>query len=156
MRGERSNHTLQPTALVHEAYVKLVDQAQERNGEVRWDSHEQFLRMAAQAMRFVLVDHARARECKKRAPEGERVLLEDALQIYEERAIDILALDAALEELSGVDAQLARIVELRFFAGLNTAETAQALEVSTRTVERGWWTARAWLRHSMQGDEQVG
>lgn len=144
MSDERSDHTLQPTALVHEAYLKLTSR-----GEPDGWSREQFLGLAGQAMRYVLVDHARAKRSHKRGGTSERVLLDEALEIYEERALDLLLLDDSLDELAKIDPQLARIVECRFFAGLTTSETAQALSTPQRTVERGWATARAWLRRHM-------
>lgn len=144
MGQERSDHTLQPTALVHEAFLKLFHRR-----EANWESREHFLGMAGQAMRLVLVDHARARNTKKRGGEQTKVLLDEALEMYEERAVDLLALDDSLNSLSEIDPQLAHIVELRFFAGMTVDEVAHVLGVSTRTIERGWWTARAWLRHEM-------
>lgn len=144
MDGERDDHTLQPTALLHEAYVKL---ATKRNAV--WKSREQFLGTAAQAMRCVLVDHARARATCKRGGRRVKVLLDEALSLYEERVVDMLALHAALERLAEIDLQLAKIVELRFFANMTTEETAAALQVAPRTVSRGWSTARAWLRQNM-------
>lgn len=141
MDQERNDHTLQPTALVHEAFLKLF-----HHRDARWESREHFLGMAGQAMRFVLVDHARARAAKKRGGQRTKVLLDEALDLYQERAVDLLALDDALDALAQVDPELARVVELRFFAGMTVTEVARALGVSTRTVERGWCTARAWLR----------
>jgi RNA polymerase sigma factor (TIGR02999 family) len=144
MGQERADHTLQPTALLHEAFLKLLHRR-----DVSWKNREQFLGMAAQAMRFVLVDHARARSAKKRGEVRTKVLLDEALELYEARAIDLISLDEALDALSDVDPQLAHIVELRFFAGMTVEEVARALSVSKRTIERGWWTARAFLRREM-------
>jgi RNA polymerase sigma factor (TIGR02999 family) len=141
MLSERSDHTLQATALVHEAYLQLVDQQ-----DAGWESRRHFFGVAAGAMRRVLVDHARARNADKRAHPRNRVLLDEAEVIYDEHAIDVLALDEALERLGALDVQLAKIVELCFFAGLTHAEAGRVLGVSTRTVERGWALARAWLR----------
>ncbi|MCB9898357.1 MAG: sigma-70 family RNA polymerase sigma factor [Planctomycetes bacterium] len=146
MSGERDNHTLQATALVNEAYLRLVDQA-----GTDWESRAHFLRTAARAMRNVLVDHARTRNADKRGGKRARVPLDDALAAYEARALDMLALDTALERLSEMDEQLAQLVELRFFAGLTIPETAKILGVSTPTVERGWRVARLWLRAEIEG-----
>jgi RNA polymerase sigma-70 factor (ECF subfamily) len=140
-RAERASHTLQPTALVHEAYLRLVHKR-----DARWESRAHFLNAAAQVMRRILVDHARARGAGKRGGEGVRVTLDDALAGAPERDLDLLALDDALTKLAKTDARLSRIVELRAFGGLTTGEIAEALGTSERTVEREWATARAWLR----------
>lgn len=133
--------TLQTTALVNEAWVKLL------SGEhPSWNDRSHFLRVAARAMRSVLVDHARARRADKRGGDRARVALDDVVAAYEERALDLVSLDSALEKLAKFDAQLAELVELRFFAGLEIEETARVLGVSASTVERGWRTARTWLR----------
>lgn len=135
---ERTGHTLQPTALVNEAYLKLVDQR-----AARFEHRAQFFGVAAQAMRRILVDHARARGRLKRDG-GERVDLDSALLVGEPD-LDLLELDEAMTDLAAVNADAARIVELRYFAGLTIAETASTLGVSDSTVESGWRYARAWL-----------
>lgn len=147
LERERSDHTLQATALVHEVYCKLL--GQRTHG---WSDKTQFLQVAAKAMRRLLVDHSRGHRAKKRggAP-GEGVRTHDAgdllptLQLFEERAIDLVALDEALEELGTIDPQKSRIVEMRFFGGMTGQETAEAMGISLRTVEREWAFARAWL-----------
>ncbi len=144
MGGERSAHTLQPTALVHEAYLRLVDGAGDD-----WEDRRHFLGVAARAMRNVLVDHARTRGALKRGGDYERVPLDDALALYEDRVPDMLSLDEALQQLERLDDQLGSIVELRFFGGLSNVEAGKVLGVSTRSVERGWSTARAWLRAAL-------
>lgn len=154
MRGERAGHTLQATALLHEAYLRLVDVT-----EPDWDGRGHFLRMASRAMRNVLVDHARSRNAAKRGGQARRVPLDDALASFETDSLDLLALDEALERLFVADEQTARIVELRFFGGQSVADTATALSVSPSTVERGWRVARAWLRLELLGaggDEPTG
>ncbi|MCE9592646.1 MAG: sigma-70 family RNA polymerase sigma factor [Planctomycetes bacterium] len=150
MREERANHTLQATALVHEVWLRLIG----GDGQ-RWESRAHFLCTAAKAMRRVLVDHARRRMADKRGAGHERVTLDDALASYEERAVDVLALDQALEKLAAKDAELARIVELRFFAGLTTEETGKALGLSVRQVEGAWVTARGWLHRELKAYEQA-
>jgi len=143
-----ASSTLQATAVVHEAWLKLSGGAGSD-----WESREHFLGVAAKAMRSVLVDHARARRAAKRGGGARRLELDEALRSFESRSVDLLALDDALERLAGFDAELARIVELRFFAGLTIAETARLTGVSSATVERGWRTARSWLRAEL-GDER--
>jgi RNA polymerase sigma factor (TIGR02999 family) len=138
---ERRGHTLQPTALVHEAYLKLVDQR-----TAGWRDRNQFFGVAAQAMRRILVDHARGRRAAKRHSGGERVPLDDVVAYLEERVEDLVTLDEALAQLARTDEQKARVVELRFFASLTVEETAEVLGLSRRTVERNWTFARAWLR----------
>lgn len=151
MRGERSGHTLQPTALVHEAWIRMVDLP-----EKRFRSRAQFFALAAKAMRSVLVDHARRRKSAKRGGDWERLGLEGVFREVDERACDLLALDDALRRLEAQDPRLARVVELRFFAGLEHAEAARTLGVSTRTVERDWRLARSWLRRAMGVDTERG
>jgi RNA polymerase sigma factor (TIGR02999 family) len=138
LRRERRGHTLQPTALVHEAYLRLVDQ------DVAWKSRAHFFSLASEMMRRVLVDHARGRKADKRAG-GTRVELDEALAISEERDVDLVLLDQALAELSDLDPRHGRIVELRFFGGLTLEETASVLGISPATVKREWTLARAWL-----------
>jgi RNA polymerase sigma factor (TIGR02999 family) len=140
LRLERDGHTLQPTALVHEAYLRLVDQRQ-----VHWQSRAHFFAVSAQIMRRVLVDHARRRKAAKRGDDIERVSLDHEVAARASDAISILALDRALERLEGVDPALARIVELRAFGGLTIDEAAHVLKVSPSTAKRDWRTARAWL-----------
>lgn len=137
---ERPNHTLQPTALVHEAYMKLVDQSR-----VNWQGRTHFFAVAAQAMRRILVDHARAHLRIKRGGGAHRITLDEAVALSPKREEDVIALDEALEKLAKLDQRQAKVVELRFFAGLSVEEVANALEVSKRTVEADWTMARAWL-----------
>ncbi len=146
MRRERGDHTLQPTALVHEAWLRLVASPPSAAG-----SRAHFLSLAARVMRRVLVEHARARAAAKRGGEAQRVTLDDALALDPGRSLDVLALDEALERLAAFDAELATLVELRFFGGLSNEEVAASRGVSLRSVERGWATARAWLRGQLDG-----
>ena len=143
MRRERVGHTLQPTALVNEVYLKLVADA-----GVEWQGRAHFVGVAARLMRNILVDHARARAAAKRG--GERVSITEVDGAVEARGVDLLALDEALERLALLDLDLARVVELRYFGGLTTRETAEATGVSTATVEREWATARGWLRRELE------
>ena len=140
LNSRAGGQTLQPTALVHEAWLKLV-----RQEDAAWNDRAHFLRVAARAMHSILVDHARARKAQKRQGEGARVELEGLFEIYEDRA-DLLALDDALQRLTGFDPELGKLVELRFFGGLTIEETARVLGVSESTVERSWRTARTWLK----------
>jgi RNA polymerase sigma factor (TIGR02999 family) len=145
MRRERFDHTLQPTALVHEAFLRL---AGEPTGH--WEDPNQLLRVSATVMRRVLVNHAVSRRTVKRGGKRQRVPLDDAVAIFEERAADLVALDEALTRLAEVDERLSRVVELRFFLGLTAEKSAEVLGVSTRTVERNWRLARAWLRTQIE------
>jgi RNA polymerase sigma factor (TIGR02999 family) len=145
LRRERPEHTLQATALVHEAYVRLVDQ-----GRVRWQSRAHFLGIAAQVMRRLLVDHARRHHAAKRGGRGRKVSLDDVLNVSEVRTADIVALDEALTGLAEVDAPQSRIVELRFFGGLTTEEVAEVLGMSPATVKREWSLAKAWLYRAIR------
>lgn len=140
LRRERNNHTLQPTALVNEAFMKLVDQ---RN--VQWQNRAHFFGIAAQAMRRIVIDHARARQRVKRGGVQQPVTLDEAMIAGEPRSIDVLALDEALTRLARLDERQARIVELRYFAGLSVEETAEVTGLSPATVKREWAMARAWL-----------
>jgi len=140
LRGERRDHTLQPTALVHEAYIKLVDQR-----AVHWQNRAHFFGIAAQAMRRILVDYARTRAAAKRGAGRRPVPLDDALDVGAMPDLDLLALDEALVRLAAIDAQQGRVVELRFFGGLTMDETAEALRISPATVGREWALAKAWL-----------
>jgi RNA polymerase sigma factor (TIGR02999 family) len=144
MRRERADHTLQPTALVHEAYVKLVDQ------HLAWQDRGHFFGVAARAMRQVLVDHARRKHAQKRAA-GVRVPMESGAAGPAPRTLDLLALDQALHRLADLDSRQAHIVELRVFAGLTVEETARALGCSPATASRDFRHAEAWLRRQMRG-----
>lgn len=141
MRSERGNHTLQPTALVNEAYTRLVQQPQ-----IPWQNRAHFFATASHLMRHILVDHARARRAGKRGGLQQQVTLDDALLPSPERTMDVLILDEALENLAQFDPRQARIVELHFFGGLTFAEIALVLKVTERTVKRDWSMARAWLK----------
>lgn len=142
MANERSDHTLQATALVHEAYMRLVDWK-----NVTWQNRAQFFAIAASIMRNVLIDHARARRANKRA--GHKLILDDAISIPEQRPIDLIALDEAMQSLEKVDPRQAKIVELRFFGGLSIEETAFILNVSESTVRREWTFAKAWFQREL-------
>ena len=144
MRRERGDHTLQPTALVHEAYVKLVQQPQ-----VPWQSRAHFFATASHLMRHILVDHARAKQAAKRGGVQHQVTLDEALIPASERSIDVLALHEAIEILSSLDARQGRIVELHFFGGLTFEEIAEVLDCSVRTVMSEWSMARAWLKKEL-------
>ena len=146
MRREGEAHTLQPTALVHEAYLKLVGQAR-----AQWDGRTHFLCVASSAMRRILVDHARARLSHKRGAELHRVDINDVLERAAATDADLLDVHEALERLAAFDQRAARVVELRFFGGLTVEEAASALDVSRRTVEGEWTHAKAWLRHELGG-----
>jgi RNA polymerase sigma factor (TIGR02999 family) len=146
LERERANHTLQATALVHEAYLRLVEQR-----GVRWQSKAQVIGIAAQMMRRILLDYSRSHESIKRGGQVNRVFLEEASLVSKERAADVIALDEALNRLAQVDAQDARVVELRFFGGLSIEETAEVLEVSPATVKRNWSAAKAWLARDLRG-----
>lgn len=145
LRKERSGHTLQTTALINEAYLKLTD----RTG-VEWQSRTHFFAVAAQAMRRILVDHARTKHREKRGGDNVIISLEDAPQIADQKmGVDLVALDEALNRLADFDPQQARVVELRYFSGLSLEETALALQISRATVARDWEAARAWLYHEL-------
>src|SRR5262245_31137974 len=148
MNRERPGHTLQTSALVHEAFLKLVDQ---RDG--RWQNRAHFFAIAAQLMRRILVDYARSRRFKKRGGDAARVQLDDALMVSRERGAEVVALDDALQSLGEFDARKSQIVELRFFAGLSIDETANVLNVSPATVMRDWTLAKAWLKKEMADSE---
>ncbi len=142
---ERAGHTLQPTALVHEAYLKLVGLRR-----IRWQNRAHFFAVAARLIRRILVDHARSHAAAKRGGGVPAVTLEALLEPALRRDFDIVALDDSLSRLATLDARQARLVELRFFGGLNVAETAEVLGVSSATVKREWRTARAWLYRELQ------
>ena len=145
MRGERTGHTLQTTALVNEAYLRLVNYKR-----MRWENRAHFLAVAAQLMRRILVDHARRRNLKRGAGTP-HVSLEDTAVIGGQRDEDLVALDGAMKALARIDPRKAQVVELRFFGGLSVEETAHVLQVSSPTVMRDWSTARAWLYREMRG-----
>lgn len=147
---ERKGHTLQPTALVHEAFLRLVDQ---RN--VAWESRAHFLAIASQAMRRILVDHARRRHAVKRGSGQTVIALEELASEPAKSVADLLALDIALDRLTAKDTRMARIVELRFFGGLSVDESATVLQTSARTVKRDWQVARAWLRREMASSRSL-
>jgi RNA polymerase sigma factor (TIGR02999 family) len=144
MHGERQSHTLQPTALVHEAYLKLLGQT-----PVDWRGRAHFLVIAAQAMRQILVDHARRRGAAKRGGDRHRIALDDNLVIESDRDVDLLALEDALAKLTKLDPRQAQMIELRFFAGLSVAEVAKVMGTSKRSAEREWTMVRAWLRREL-------
>jgi RNA polymerase sigma factor (TIGR02999 family) len=145
LRGERPDHTLQTTALAHEAYLRLIDVRR-----VQWHDRAHFLAMASRMMRRVLVDAARARHAAKRDG-GLRVTLDPALGLVVENALDLVALNDALEALARLDARKSQVVELRFFGGLTVAETAAVLQVSEDTVGRDWDFVKSWLRRELAG-----
>ncbi|HSB08025.1 MAG TPA: sigma-70 family RNA polymerase sigma factor [Blastocatellia bacterium] len=144
LRRERADHTLQTTALIHEAYLKLVEQ---RN--VQWQNRAHFFGIAAQLMRRILVDHARTRHRVKRGGAAMRVPLEEVVVAAEGLNINLVSLDEALTKLAGVDSRQCRTVELRFFGGLSVEETAEVLRVSAATVKNDWSVAKAWLRREL-------
>ncbi len=144
MAGERANHTLQPTALLHEALYRLLQREQPN-----WENRAQFYRNAGAIMRYLLVNHARDRRRQKRGGDSKRVPLDDAIHWFEEQGLDLLALDEALEKLRGIDARQADLVELRFFAGISAEETATLLGVSVRTIQTDWSLCRAWLKREL-------
>jgi RNA polymerase sigma factor (TIGR02999 family) len=148
LRRERPDHTLDATALVHEAYLKLVDQTR-----VAWQDQAHFFAIAAQAIRRILVDHARGHRRHKRGGGRAKLALDEGLVASYEQAADLVALDEALAQLGRRDPQRARIVEMRFFAGLTIEETAAVLEVSASTVERDWRYARAWLYRALASND---
>jgi RNA polymerase sigma factor (TIGR02999 family) len=146
LRRERATHTLQPTALVNEAYLKLVDQ---RNA--KWQNRAHFFGISAQLMRRILVDHARQHQAQKRGGSNQqRLSITSAERVAKQPEIDLLALNEALDELTQMDPQQAQIVELKFFGGLSIDETAEVLRISHATVERDWKMARAWLRRQLE------
>ncbi len=145
LRKERANHTLQTTALIHEAYLKLIDQR-----EVRWQNRAHFFAIAAQAMRRILVDYARERHREKRGGAAENLPLDEAaFVVSNERSVDLVALDEALTRLEKFDKRQARIVALRYFSGLTIDETAKILSVSNATVRNDWNVAKAWLKQEI-------
>jgi len=146
MKQEKVGHTLQPTALVHETFLKLIDQE-----HVDWQSRSHFFAIGAQAMRRILVNHAKRRARIKRGGNRLKLSLNEAVAVSSEQDEDVLALDEALEKLAQIDERQAQIVELRFFGGMSVEETAAAMDLSKRTVEREWTGCRAWLRRELSG-----
>jgi RNA polymerase sigma factor (TIGR02999 family) len=144
MRGERPSHTLQPTAVVHEAFLRLVDQ-----GAIDWQDRAHFLGIAARVMRQILVDHARKRGAAKRGAGGDRIPLDEAGVGSADAAFELLALDDVLSRLSALDPRCAEVAQLRIFGGLTVRETAHQLGVSTRTVDNDWAMARLWLAREL-------
>lgn len=140
LQHEKAAHTLQPTALVHETYLKLIDQRQ-----VDWKNRAHFFGLAAEIMRRILVNHARDKRAEKRGGDANKVSLSMAVDSFQKEDLDVLALNEALEKLSEIDSRKARVVELKFFGGLTTNEIAEVLQISDATVEREWSFARAWL-----------
>ena len=147
LRKERSDHTLQPTALVHEAYLKLVDIS-----DISWQDRAHFFAVSSNVMRQILVDYARARLADKRGGAAQRIALEDAISFSNEPDVDLIALDEALKQLAEFDEQQSRLVELRFFGGLTIEETAEVLGISPATVKREWTMAKAWLFRRMKNE----
>ena len=149
MAHERRGHTLQPTALVNEAFLRLTGAQR-----VRWQDRAHFLGISARLMRRVLVDHARSRGYRKRGGGAQLVTLNERLAATPEPAVDVVALDRALEKLAAVDPRQSRVIELRFFGGLSVEETAEVLHVSPDTVKRDWRLAKLWLLRDLEGDKQ--
>jgi RNA polymerase sigma factor (TIGR02999 family) len=145
MRRDRTDHTLQATALVHEAYLKLVEQR-----SANWQSRAHFFGVAAQVMRRILIDHARGHLRQKRGGEFEKVVLDEGLVSSPEQSAELLAVDEALERLAKLDERQARVVELRFFGGLSVEEAAAVLGISPKTVKRDWSMAKAWLHAELK------
>jgi RNA polymerase sigma factor (TIGR02999 family) len=150
LRRERPNHTLQPTALVHEAYLRLVDQSQ-----VNWQNRSHFFGIAARLMRQILINHAEARHAAKRGGSAERLSLSAVDRFADKQEIDMIALNEALKNLECVDPIQCHIVELRFFGGLTIEEVAEVTGVSPATVKREWSTARAWLRRELRHSSSI-
>jgi RNA polymerase sigma-70 factor (ECF subfamily) len=145
MRRENVGHTLQTTALVNEAFLKLINQR-----HVHWKNRAHFFALSAQLMRRILVDHARSRQYAKRGGGAQRITFEEALVVSGEKGSDLVALDEALTKLTGIDPRKGKVVELRFFGGLSVEETAEALDISAVTVMREWSMAKAWLFNSLK------
>ena len=150
LNRERASHTLQPTALVHEVYLRLVKQ-----DGTTWQNRAQFFAVAAQMMRRILVSHARARNAAKRGGTQQHITLDEDMALAPSRDVNLLALDEALTRLEAIDPQKSRMVELRFFSGLSVEETAEVMGVSPRTVDRQWHTAKAWLHREISALERV-
>lgn len=148
MRRERPGHTLQTTALVNEAYLRLINQA-----NVKWQDRAHFFGIAARIMRQILIDHARTAGRKKRGGDANRILLDDAVALSPAKSSMLVALDEALERLAAVDERKARVVELRYFGGLSVDEMAEVLHVHPNTVTRDWTLAKAWLKRELEPGE---
>ncbi len=144
IQRERPDHTLQATGLVHEAYLRLVDQT-----TTTWQNRAHFFGVAAQVMRRILVDYARSHRAEKRGGNWDKLAFDEALAPAAERSVDLIALDDALKDLMSLDARQSQIVELRFFGGLTNEEVGEVLQVSPRTVKREWRMAKAWLRREL-------
>ena len=149
MRRERAEHTLQSTAIVHEAFIRLIDQ------NVEWQSRAHFFAIAARMMRRILVDHARAKSRSKRGAGMTHVEIDDQVMQSPARSVDLMALDEALEHLAKIDPQRGRIVELKYFGGLSNEESANVLGISTATVQRQWSGAKAWLYRELSSREST-
>ena len=147
LRRERRDHTLQSTALVHEAWLRLVDQKQ-----AQWQDRAHFFAVSGQMMRRILVDHARAQHREKRGGGAPVLVLDEGIDIPRERSLELIALDDALHDLARLDARQSQVIELRFFGGLSVEETAEVLKISAQSVLRDWKLAKAWLRHYLQED----
>lgn len=143
--NEKTDHTLQATALVHEAYIRLVNWE-----NVSWQNRAHFFAVAAEVMRKILIDHARRKNAQKRAGGGQKILLDEAVSFSKNKELDLVKLDEALETLEKLDKRQARIVELRFFGGLSIEETAYVLKISETTVKREWTFAKAWFQRELQ------
>ena len=150
LRMERPDHTLQTTALVHEAYMRLVNQE-----NVDWKNRAQFLGIAAEMMRRILVNHARDRAVAKRGGGAKRVSLSLVVDAGEQVDVDLVVLDDALKKLAELDPRKSRVVEMKFFGGMTTEETAEILQVSAKTIERDWTAARAWLYRAVVGEDKT-
>ena len=148
MNRERAGHTLQTTALVNEAYLRLINRKQ-----VHWQNRAHFFAIAAHLMRSILVDHARSHAYAKRGGGARKIALDEALAVSQQRAADVVALDDALKRLAEIDRQQSRIVEMKFFGGLTIEETAEVLGLSPATIKREWSTAKAWLYHELNRNE---
>jgi RNA polymerase sigma factor (TIGR02999 family) len=146
---ERAGHTLQPTALVNEVYLRLVDQ-----DEMKWQNRAQFFGIAAQMMRRILVSHARSRNAAKRGGGDHCITLDEGVAMTPQRDVNLLAVDEALTKLETIDPEKSRMVELRFFSGLSVEETAELMGVSPRTIDRQWQTAKAWLHREIGAGEK--
>lgn len=150
LRNERADHTLQSSALVHEAYLRLVGV-----NPPRWESRAHFFAIAAQVMRQILVDYARRHGSTKRGGSVCKLSLDDAMVVSQQKALDVVALDDALKELARIDARQSRVVELRFFGGLTLEEISAAMDLGPATVQRDWTSARAWLYREISGKSQA-
>lgn len=151
LRRERSGHTLQCTALVNEAYLRLIDQH-----SVQWKNRAHFFGVAAEMIRRILVDYARSQHAQKRGADAPKISLDEAFGVGQARDLDLVALDEALSHLKRIDERQCRVVELRFFAGLSVEETAEVMEISPATVKREWVTAKAWLFRELTGKAAHG